>query len=284
MAYSAHSWTTGETITATRMNAIETGISNAALSTDVAHVTSYNNAGAHNSIYRGKNLGTSITSTQAGYISDATFTDLYVGDYWVINDVTWRIAGFDCWLRAGSTATSTHHAVIIPDTALYTSPMNSTATTDGAYAGSAMFACSEFTVSDVTYTGLSNAISIIQAAFGSYVLTHDAYLANAATNGYPSARAWYTDRVCDLMTEQMVYGAPVMQQMSCNGTVIGNEMIEKSQLPLFALLPRYAHIRQTWWLQDTASSSRFASVGVLGNASATTATTALGVRPYFLIS
>ena len=43
------------------------------------------NAGFHNSIFRGKNLGTSITSEQWSAISSGTFDDLFIGDYWVIN-------------------------------------------------------------------------------------------------------------------------------------------------------------------------------------------------------
>ena len=55
----------------------------------------FNNAGAHNAIYRGKNLGTSVTTAQYNAIKAGTFDDLYIGDYWVINGKTWRIAAFD---------------------------------------------------------------------------------------------------------------------------------------------------------------------------------------------
>lgn len=72
-------------------------------------------AGAHNSIYRGKNLGTSVTAEQYKAISDGTFAGLYVGDYWVISGVTYRIAGFDYYLHNGDTDTTKHHAVIVPD-------------------------------------------------------------------------------------------------------------------------------------------------------------------------
>ena len=79
----------------------------------------FNNAGAHNAIYRGKNLGTSVTTAQYNAIKAGTFDDLYIGDYWVINGVTWRIADFDYFLNCGDTSCSTHHAVIVPDTCLY---------------------------------------------------------------------------------------------------------------------------------------------------------------------
>ena len=59
------------------------------------------NAGAHNSIFRGKNLGTAVTAAQYAAIAAGTFDDLFVGDYWVIGGVTYRIAAFDYYLRCG---------------------------------------------------------------------------------------------------------------------------------------------------------------------------------------
>ena len=53
------------------------------------------NAGFHNSIFRGKNLGTSYTAAQSSQVTAGTFDDLFVGDYWVINGVYWRIEDFD---------------------------------------------------------------------------------------------------------------------------------------------------------------------------------------------
>ena len=64
---------------------------------------------AHSRIFRGKNLGTSVTAAQKAAIQDGTFKDLFLGDYWVINDVTWRIVDMDYWYNTGSTALTTHH-------------------------------------------------------------------------------------------------------------------------------------------------------------------------------
>lgn len=284
MAYTATTWAKGDKITSAKLNNLESGVADAAPADSVAHVTGYNNAGAHNSIFRGKYLGTSVTSTQAANISAGTFTDLYVGDYWTINDVNYRIAGFDYWYQCGNTALTTHNAVVVPDKALYKAPMNATNTTDGAYVGSAMYTCEEITVSSTAYTGLANAISTIEAAFGDYLLAHDAYFANAVTSGRPSAGAWYSDREVDLMTEQMLCGSAVMQQMSYGGTVITNQRIEKSQLPLFALSPQFINIRGDYWLRDVASTTMFPVIYATGSAAYATASNVYGVRPYFLIS
>ena len=85
------------------------------------------NAGFHNSIYRGKNLGTSVTTDQWNAIYDGTFDDLFIGDYWTIGGVNWRIAAFDYWLHCGDTECTTHHVVIVPDSCLYNAQMHNTA-------------------------------------------------------------------------------------------------------------------------------------------------------------
>jgi hypothetical protein len=96
------------------------------------------NAGSHNSIYRGKYLGNAVTEAQYAAIAAGTFDDMYIGDYWTINGVNWRIAHFDYWLHCGDTETTTHHVVVVPDTILYSAKMNETNVTTGGYTYSLM--------------------------------------------------------------------------------------------------------------------------------------------------
>lgn len=96
------------------------------------------NAGSHNSIYRGKYLGDEVTTDQYVAIAAGTFDDMYIGDYWTINGVNWRIAHFDYWLNCGDTETTTHHVVVVPDTILYSAKMNETNVTTGGYTHSLM--------------------------------------------------------------------------------------------------------------------------------------------------
>ena len=91
------------------------------------------NAGAHNSIFRGKYLGSSVTAAQYAAIKAGTFDDLFIGDYWTINGINWRIAAFDYYLGTGSTALATHHAVIVPDTGLDAQKMNDSSATTGGW-------------------------------------------------------------------------------------------------------------------------------------------------------
>lgn len=241
------------------------------VNTILAQLT-YDNAGAHNSIYRGKNLGTTVTEKQWEAISSGTFTDLYIGDYWVIGGVNWRIAAFDYYLNCGDTSFTKHHAVIVPDTCLYNAQMNTTNVTTGAYKGSAMYTAN-----------LAQAKSTINSAFGSsHVLSHRIYLSNATSNGRASAGEW-TDSTVDLMCEHMVYGSGIFSPVSDGSNVPNNYRVEKGQLPLFALEPSRICNRAAWWLRDVITAAAFALVYANGYATCNGASTSLGVRPAFCI-
>lgn len=243
----------------------------------------FNNAGAHNAIYRGKNLGTSVTAAQYAAISAGTFDDMYIGDYWVINGVNWRIAAFDYYLKCGDTSCTKHHVVIVPDTCLYTAQMHNTSS--GAYesGATANTTAGGYVGSDMYMTNLEQAKTTIKAAFSGHVLSHRVYLTNAVTEGHPSAGAWCDSEV-ELMNEQMVYGGSIFMPIANGSTVYTNYRVEKSQLPLFALNPSWIAIRATYWLRDVVTASYFAIVNYNGDASNNYASYPLGVRPAFCIS
>lgn len=242
------------------------------LVSDVITLTIANNAGAHNSIYRGKSLGTSVTDAQWAAISAGTFEDMYIGDYWTISSKVYRIAAFDYYLNCGDIATTKHHVVLVPDASMYSAQMNTSDTTEGGYAGSAMYTAN-----------LATAKTTITSAFGSsHILSHRIYLCNAVSSGRPSGGAW-VDSTVDLMCEQMVYGSNIQAPMSYGGA-IANSKVEKSQLPLFALNHSLIGIRVTWWLRDVVSAAYFAVVASRGNASYHSTGNSNGVRPAFCIS
>lgn len=229
-------------------------------------------AGAHNSVYRGANLGTSVTSAQWAAIQAGTFDDMYIGDYWVIGGVTYRIAAFDYYLRAGDTDMTTHHVTLVPDVPMYTHVMNDTNVTTGGYVGSKMYT-----------SGLTQAKNTINTAFGStHVLTHRQYLSNAVTNGRPSGGSWY-DSTVELMTEQNVYGGKIFGAGNDGSSVPALYTVDKSQYPLFAFRPDLISNRQTFWLRDVVSAAYFASVSRDGLADYYGASNVNGVRPAFSI-
>ena len=127
----------------------------------LSKLISNNSAASHNGIYRGKNIG-SYYSNGSLYtrISSGEFTDLYIGDYFTTSltgvDITWRIAAFDPYLNKGDALDVTsHHAAIVPDAPLTNAVMNSTATSEGGFAG---------TVGDAPFRGPQDGL-VVEAVF-----------------------------------------------------------------------------------------------------------------------
>ncbi|NMA74545.1 MAG: hypothetical protein GX963_10380 [Bacteroidales bacterium] len=230
-----------------------------------------NNAGAHNLIFRGKDLGSSVTPKQYAEIQAGTFDDMFIGDYWTINDTKYLIAAFDYWYNTGDEALTNHHITLVPETTMYTHEMNDSNTTDGGYLGSKMYD-----------SGLNQARSKIKSDFSGHVVNHRLHLSNAVSDGMVSAGTW-VDSEIELMNEVMVYGTKINGQ-GTPGTTDYNSNMGKTQLPLFRYRPDLIGIRATWWLRDVVSGSLFASVYSHGYARRGSASHVYGVRPAFSIS
>ena len=228
---------------------------------------------SHRNTFRGKSLGSAVTSEQWAAIANETFDGLWLGDYWTIGGVNWRIADFNYWYHCGDQDFTTPHLVIVPDTNLYTAKMNDTNTTQGGYVGSQMYT-----------SNLSAAKTTIGNAFGSsHVLTHREYLTNAVSNGRPSGGAW-VDSTVELMSESMVYGHPHFSPTSDGSTVPTIHTIDKLQLALFQVAPEFVNIRADYWLRDVVSATHFAFEGSYGATHFTGASSRdPGVRPCFAI-
>ena len=242
----------------------------------------FNNAGAHNAIYRGKSLGSTVTTAQYAAIKAGTFDDLYIGDYWTIGGVNYRIAAFDYYLNSGDTNCTTHHVVIVPDTCLYNAQMHNTSS-GGWESGAANTTAGGYVGSDMYKSNLEQAKTTIKSAFSGHVLKHRIYLTNAVANGRASGGAWCDSEV-DLMCEQMVYGSGIFSPVSDGSNVPANYRVEKSQLPLFQHEPSRICNHATWWLRDVITASGFAYVNYNGLANYSDASNSLGVRPAFCIS
>lgn len=227
----------------------------------------------HRTIFRGKNLGTTLTAKQKQAISDGTFEDLWLGDYWVINGVTWRIVDMDYWLNTGNPLFTVHHLVIMPDTCLGPNKqMNDTNTTDGGYVGSMMYT-----------SNMDESKTMCSDSFGSSILTHREVLSSEVANSRPSSYVWVYASI-ELPTEVMIYG--------CNHFGVGNDGvkkimkydIDKSQLSLFSVAPKFIPTMTPYWLRDIVSDTGFAVVSNYGYSDAYSASNQkAGVRPVFPI-
>lgn len=226
-------------------------------------------------LYRGANLGSGTTfanastAAQRSAIAAGTFTGLFIGDYWTVGGVVYRIADFNYWKRSGDTDFNTNHVVLVPDTSFGEDVMNDTNITTGAYVGSKMYTDSS--------SVLNTARTKIATDFGGYLASHREYLPNAVTDGAQSAGAW-CDSTVELMNEPMVYGCFI--RTKANGGVHLNT-INKAQLALFRLNPAMVNLRASYWLRDVVSATYFACVNNFGHATYYGASNLRGVRPAF---
>ena len=226
----------------------------------------------HNAYPRCKNLGTSITDAQNTAIKNRTYDDLFIGDYWTINGVNWRIVAIDYYYNVGDTNFDKGNIIVMPDTVLYNAQMNETNTTAGAYVGSLM-----------RTQNLNNARTIAQNAFGSHLANHRILLANSVDSSGPSSWGWYDSDGVELPSEVQIYGTRIWGS-ALKGFDVATQ---KQQFPLFALALQFVNTRQTYWLQDVSSysvSSFFALVSGYGYAGDNYASYSCGVRPSITLS
>lgn len=241
------------------------------LKTRLNDIVGYDNAAAHNAIYRGKNLGTQFTAEMSANIKNGTFKDLYCGDYLVINGTTYRFMDLNYLFKTGDTSLEINHILVVPDAPMYNHVMNDTNTTEGGYVGSKMYT-----------SGLDQALAKIKADFGeAHIVTYRNLLVNTVSNGIPSSWAWYSRQI-DLMNEEMVYGTRAWSQATQNGYDTGSN---KSQLAAFKHNHSLISSCRSWyWLRAVCSSTYFCGVSSVGDVNNSGASVARGVRPCFLIS
>lgn len=241
---------------------------------------------SHNCIYRGKNWGT-FTSLSAveQFLSDhgvstGLFNDLYLGDYFVLQDGTynkaWEIAGFDMFYNCGDTALTTHHLNLIPRNNLRTSKMNDTNDTTGGYYNSYMHQSVIPTIDTNLATILGNHLLARRALLSNTMNKDLTSGAGAGWMGSTTGWSWYTVKSC-LMSEVAVYGSKVF---SSSFHDIGEDC---ERLPIFQF-KGHSHTRQWFWLRAVASASSFANASGNGVADSYGASFADGgVRPLICV-
>lgn len=246
-------------------------------------------AAAHNSIYRGKDLTAYWDSGEMSKaIKNGTFDDIFPGDY-IIKDITvggtkysqqkFLVADLDYYLHRGDVECVEHHVVIVPEKAIGTSCMNPTNTTAGGYPGSYMFK-----------TTIPKYVTAYQSTFGTdHILKHRDWIPDAVNNDFYSGagaglkgstywtNSMWRDVTVSLMTENMVYGAPVFSSSGCDPGCCNK------QLAIFRYGQNFGS--DNWfWLNDVADSIYFAGASEYGCVYCYGASDHDGgVRPYSLL-
>lgn len=209
----------------------------------------------HRNTFRGKCLGESITEEQLTAIQDGRFYDLYVGDYWEINEVKYRIADINYWKNVGyPEQVQKPHILIVPDTTLGSGQMHTSNSTSGGYKSSTM-----------KTARLNQIADSLPDTFKNILISHRMF----------SDGTWFTTSV-DLMNEVMVHGTYICTDNS------NKQTSDTQQLALFRLVPELKAIG-VYWLRNVASERMYTLVSQYGDASSDMATSTYGIRPVFAI-
>lgn len=248
----------------------------------------------HQTTFRNKNLGTSFTNEQKEAISNGTFDDLYVGDYWVDGTRTWRIMDINYPIY-----TRENHLVIMPDSGLYNAPMMTTGQINSDGYG--------YYTSDMRSNGLTSAKSYINNFFGNgYLVKYDSIFTNGrqfvpgAFSPIALSAIKATNCVVELPSVVEVFGRSSYGSGQIDfdmGGILSND-IGHPQFNLCKLVQKFtmssSSTNEILWLRDFApstssnkqhyyliydnslSNSAYLRKG-LGNASN------VGVRPFFLL-
>jgi hypothetical protein len=220
-------------------------------------------SGGGQGVLKGKYLGDTYTDAQKQAIANGTFEGLNIGDYWIINDITWRIADFDYYYNVGDTAFTKHHAIIVPDSTLRNARINSGDRTTGGFLGSELG------------QNLSNYHSYFFNSFGeSFIPPHRILYSSATTDGIPSGSLWKDIRV-GVMSEEQVYGNAICGVG--NGYDVGTQ---KTQFRLFSLDKTKISTGNDYWVSNVNSSTNFCVVGSKGEPSNKGTSNNLGFRPF----
>ena len=221
---------------------------------------------AHKNFWRGANIGSSFTAQQKSDIASGSFDDVWLGDYWVIGGVVWRIVDIDYWYPSTS-----HHVVVMPDSNLYTAKMHTSNSNVNGYYNSQM-----------RTTNLGTARTTIQNAFGvNNIQKHSTKLSTACIGGMPTAASTYS---VDLVTpsETQVFGGFYASRWS-------------RMSPDYDDAHPYSDVRQfeafrqnqwvgddNFWLRDTATQYTYA-LAYGKQPDVDDAASTHGVRPVFAI-
>lgn len=280
-------------------------------------ILNYSTAGLHNSIFRGKNLGSAFTDAQSAAIKNGTFEDIWLGDFWLINGVRYRIAHIDYfynttlwkddypdleWASGETRKWRPHHVLIVPEPYLAYDYYNTEDTKDQPY------------YTSYYYTVLRpQLISQLENTFGAEHLMEWPSFRNTAwdwsdpQNPKPTARVFELGK-CELIHTSHLLGYPAPKYGGKVYVYSGQTSRElRGQFQLFRVAPMYAsnpeHLTQNyntgtanrgWWLQDTSHANNstpsivypFAcySAGEVAFIGSTYYQSKRPVRPFFCLS
>lgn len=218
----------------------------------------------HNQIFRGNNLGDRITNAQQQAIKSGRFDDLWLGDYWVRNNVRYTIAGFNYWL--GQPGIQNNHIVVLARDLFDSVQFNAGPVSKAAGA------------SIVSNTMNQVAINRFSEVFGSekIMMRPHNYVSAFDAQNVPSVSEKYMVKV-SLMQPPMISSSGVGAMVAQNYTI--NMFNDTMILPLFLAKPDWRNTTTNHWLNYLYGPNHAAVFGTAGTISAITVTSRAACYP-----
>ena len=242
----------------------------------------------HRNTFRGMHLGNQVTSDQLAAIRSGNFKDFYVGDYWTVNGVNWRIADIDYWMNTGDPSNAPckeHHLVVVPDT--YVHEVMDLGIISGDSTGKLSKGIEGWNAYRDAKTYMTN--YVYKNLLGEGVLPLNLKDYDVSTFSPPTAANHYKANVginlkaeyMRLLNEPMVFGGYIHAPQGNNRFTFSN-----TQLALFRLCPEFVRTGYKYWLRDIADVNSLIMVHDSGtsypaNAGASSSTAYF--RPVFAI-
>lgn len=234
-----------------------------------AHESDSADSGFQNSIprrrniLRFKNLGSTFTTEQLNEIATGHFQDMFVGDYWEINNIRWRIVDIDYWYGCGSFVegrrTWDHHLVIMPDCCFAENESQPDVGTRNITLSGGYMGCEARTV-------LKTKIQprILESIPENMILKHWVVCCNSVVDGRPVGIAWVNVDI-ELPTAASLFGMYGMAPISTYTAMgPGVQTNDSRQFALFNSGPKnlissayneagnYGYQLKGYWLRDIA--------------------------------
>ena len=227
------------------------------------------NAESHNNIYRGKNLGLSLTNIQLQGIKNGTFKDLYVGDYFDFGTQKLRVAHLDYFLERTTSSLEghfplfTHHFVLISD------HIHGRSNYD---AHRLSYASSDLKKAIESKT-IRSEVGYIPGIEDFDVLNLQDY---RSLTDDRAKRQLYKSHA-GALSSFMVVGRDLMG--SSSGIIPTDP-----QMALFRLSPKMISINHSWWLADSCDDIYAFMVGPYGAIEKGEKRDSCGIRPYYVVT
>jgi hypothetical protein len=237
----------------------------------------------HKNIIRGRNLGVRITSDQHKAITSGTFEGLWLGDYWLNDNMAWRIVDFNYWNV--NNALTTPHIVVMPDRPLYRQQMyDTTASSTNSFWGSKVWqninSCNDY----VTRVFDSNMVRIHVDSYQSQMNEGGGFVSPTIKSKSIDPRVKYI-----IPNEIMIYGTRVAATSGIGSD--GLHEVSNRQLQLFAM--GWNPGDSDFWLRDQTYINTYSVYGAEASNIGGASTVRLsgdgvqnethGVRPVFAI-